>query len=170
LYGASAIPVTGPTVGDEDGYIGEEMGYCTSLAWKNDSDGMLLLAAAFTHGMAVYPVSLPLVKDDNATKPIPRPTALTQLSQTVFLPSFMVARWACPMRKHLSRGWIGLDLCLSFLLKKATTVKTVLGGVNLPLYGVSENDDGSYSFTVLTSTVLSASVDNSSIVDPVGYC
>jgi hypothetical protein len=74
--------VTGPTVGDEDGYIGEEMGHCTSLAWKNDSDGMLLLAAAFTHGMAVYPVSLPLVKDDNATKPIPRPTALTQLSQT----------------------------------------------------------------------------------------
>jgi hypothetical protein len=171
LYGASAIPVTGRTVGDEDGYIGEEKGYCTSLAWKNDSDGILLLAAAFTHGMAVYHVSLPLVKDGNATKPIPRPTALTQLSQTVLLPSFMAARWACPMEK-VSVSWvdIGSELCLSFLLKKETTVKTVLGVVNLPLYGESEDDSASYSFIVLASTVLSASVDNSSIVDPVGYC
>jgi hypothetical protein len=65
---------------------------------------------------------------------------------------------------------IGPDLCLSFLLKKETTVKTVLGVINLPLCGVSEDDNGTYSFTVLTSSVLSALVDNSSIVDPVGYC
>mmetsp|Transcript_12264 Transcript_12264/g.22263 ORF Transcript_12264/g.22263 Transcript_12264/m.22263 type:complete len:127 (-) Transcript_12264:279-659(-) len=123
---------------------------------------MLLFAAAFTHGMAVYHVSLSLVKDDNATKPIPRPTALTQLSQTVLLPSFMAARWACPMEKA-SVSWvdIGPDLCLSFLLKKETAVKTVLGVINLPLYGVSEDDNGAYSLTVLASTVLSASVDNS---------
>lgn len=56
------------------------------------------------------------------------------------------------------------------MLKKETTVKTVLGVVNLPLYGVSEDNNGSYSFTVLASTVLSASVDNSLIVDHVGYC
>ena len=40
----------------------------------------------------------------------------------------------------------------------------------MPLCGVSEDNNGSYSFTVLTSSVLSALVDNSSIVDPVGYC
>jgi hypothetical protein len=131
---------------------------------------MLLLAAAFTHGMAVYHVSLPLVKDDNAMKPIPWPTALMQLSQTVLLLSFMGAYWACPMRKHLSHGWILDRIFVSFLLKKETTVKTVLGVVNLPLCGVSEDDNGSYSFTVLMSSVLSALVDNSSIVDPIGYC
>jgi hypothetical protein len=172
LYGASAIPNAPQTVGDEDGYMTEDKGFCTGLAWMCSSGGgLLLLAAAFTHGMAIYHVSLPLLQEGDATKPIPAPTATTQLSQTVLLPSFVAARWASPVdRASVSWVELGPSPSLSFLLKKDSTVKAVMGVINMPLYGdATEEKITTYPFAVLASSVLSIASTDASVMDLVGY-
>ena len=171
LDGVSAVANATETVGDHDGYISEEKGYCTGLAWMGR--GMLLLGAAFTHGMSVYHVSLPLLVEKgstNSAEPIPEPTASIQLSQTVLLSPFVATRWSSPVERA-SVSWmeLGPSPCLSFLLKEESTVKAVVGVINIPSYGSTEEKITTYPFTVLISSVLSTSPEGSSILDFVGY-
>lgn len=97
----------------------DEVHFCTHLEWKTpDSsyNSLLYLAAAFTNGIAIFHVQLPLLVDfahlsqhtaSDATvvsiakrggmsRPYPKPKASTQLTQTVALRPFCAARWSTP--------------------------------------------------------------------------
>jgi hypothetical protein len=127
--------------------------YCTGLEWirSSDSSGLLLLGAAFSHGMAVFLVSLPLmsmsktpVSDPKLLQSLPAPTASTHLSNTVVLHPMTAARWSETVTSA-SLSWIHfgphVPYGLAFLLEdEGSAVSLIVGTLGVPSYS-SENDD-----------------------------
>jgi hypothetical protein len=158
-------------VGDDGTSKLQDSGHCTHLEWispSSSSSGMLLLAAAFTNGMALYHVSLPLLRDkEGVGRAIPDPTASTQLSQTALLAPFCAARWA--LQTKMARvSWVEsgphTSPCLAFLLERDSAVGVVLGSVDMPLYGESDSGSSPYSFNVIARrTFLSSSTEDDSV-------
>jgi hypothetical protein len=144
--------------------------HCTHLEWispSSSSSAMLLLAAAFSNGMALYHVSVPLLLDkEGVSRAIPDPTASTQLSQTALLAPFCAARWA--LQTKMARvSWVEsgphTSPCLAFLLERDSAVGVVLGCVDMPSYGDADSSSP-YPFNVIARrTVLSSSMDDDSV-------
>jgi len=103
----------------------DDVHFCTHLEWKtpdSSHSSLLFLAAAYTNGIAVFHVKLPVLMDTTQpdpiseassvsggnkrgilTRPIPAPKVSTQLSQTVALRPFCVAHWGAPS------DWCGIS-------------------------------------------------------------
>lgn len=84
-----------------------EVGYCTHLEWSspnlstNPMNCLLLLAASFQGGLLLYHIGLPKIKDKEKRVyvDLKSPTSATQLSSTVALHPFGIARWPAVYHK-----------------------------------------------------------------------
>mmetsp|Transcript_9082 Transcript_9082/g.13252 ORF Transcript_9082/g.13252 Transcript_9082/m.13252 type:complete len:2301 (+) Transcript_9082:206-7108(+) len=104
----------------------EAMHFCTYLEWKTpDSsyNSLLYLAAAFTNGLCIFHINLPILMDTSLpeaisqvsieskartfTRLLPKPRTSTQLAQTVKLYPFSAARWSLPS-DWSSVSWVDL--------------------------------------------------------------
>ena len=110
----------------------DEVHFCTDLEWKTPDSAystLLYLAAAYTHGMAIFHVNLPLLMDTTPpdkmsevsslsenipkrhtgglTRSIPKPTNKTLLMQTVGLRPICATQWSLPMDSS-GISWVDL--------------------------------------------------------------
>jgi hypothetical protein len=122
---------------------------------------LLLLAASFHNGLAVFHVGLPVVSDKSNKGefiPLPEPTASTQLSQTPPLLPISVKRWQ-GIHDYSSVCWIDLgphiNPCLGMTLGQGAESVVLLGTLRLPTYrrGPSGKDE-LISFDLLGSTII----------------
>lgn len=147
----------------DDGMIGnasqDDGGrFCTHLEWKTPDSSyssLLLLAAAFTDGLAVFHVSLPMLVDNaiaekvsksnkniGSTRALPPPDNSTQFEETIALYPFVATRWSIKMDR-CDVSWVDLgphvQPMLAIWLEEAeVSAACMLGVIDLPPIGTSE--------------------------------
>jgi len=140
----------------------QEVRFCTHLEWKSPDSSyssLLLLAAAFTDGLAIFHVSLPMLVDttppedlselgkesskgSGIIRPLPTPKNSMTLEKTIALNPFVATRWSI----HMDRcevSWVDLgphmQPTLAIWLEKAeVSAACLLGVIDLPPMGSSE--------------------------------
>lgn len=135
-----------------------DMNFCTHLEWKapdSSYNSLLYLAAAFTNGLCVFHINLPILMDTSMpeaisqisvesktrsfTRLLPKPRTSTQLAQTVTLYPFSAARWSLTC-DWSSVSWVDLgphcppSLAI-WLEEEDVSTSCVLGAINLEKNG-----------------------------------
>ena len=139
-----------------------ETGFCTRLEWNapdSSYSSLLLLAAAFTNGLAIFHVSLPMLVEVTALENIsevikdgekfgsiirslPCPKNPTSIDKTITLNPFVATRWSI----HMDRcdvSWVDLgphtSPSLAIWLEEAeVSAACMLGVIDLPPLGSPE--------------------------------
>jgi hypothetical protein len=135
-----------------------QVGHCTHLEWMSPKPACLstlaFLAASFQGGIALYHVALPVRVNTTTgvTTEMPPPTSSTQLSQTIAIQPFCMARWGT-VYEQATVAWLDLGPhahpTVSILLQgKDEYKRIVVATCPLPMY--SKDTPGR------TSTVTSA--------------
>lgn len=124
-----------------------DAGMCTNLEWlppQPELSSLLLLAAGFQGGFAVFHVALPYVSDDSSKGkyiPVPLPTQSTQLASTPQIRPFAAVRFTSQLQ-DVSISWLDLsphnNPCLALLLQGRSQDeepgRVVLGAINTVEY------------------------------------
>ena len=139
---------------------------CTNLEWlppQSSLSSLLMLAAGFQGGIAVFHVALPHIADESKTGkyiPVPPPTQTTQLSSTPPIRPFAAVRLPCQLPDvFVSSTDFGPhnNPCLALLLHGRSSDdepgRVVLGALNMMEYRKGTKPKESLaSFRVLAST------------------
>ena len=140
----------------------KDIGFCTGLEWlppQPTSSSMLLLAAAFQNGLAVFNVDLPVTKV--GSKPLSQGTGL---SLSPLLPPIMAKRWQDKHEKSCV-SWIDLGPPQGFSLAVMLLQDSRTGGAARVLFGTMAlssyrkspvSNNGLIPFRVIASKVISA--------------
>ena len=102
----------------------KDAGYYTQLTWQTPHTSMsslLLLAASFQNGLAVFHVGLPVIADTakGEFRPLPEPNQSTIMTQTPSISPLCVKRWQGRHDRSFA-SWLSLgshsSICLAILL------------------------------------------------------
>jgi len=129
--------------GKPSGHDSKNTGFCTHLAWRNtrySGTPVLLIAASFQNGLAVFHAGLPVLSDKkNGTRPLPEPTSSSTLKESPRISPIVAKRWQGKHERSAS-SWIDfgphVNPCLSILLHSGDgqECRFVVGSISIPMY------------------------------------
>jgi hypothetical protein len=115
---------------------------------------LLLLAATFQGGVTMYHVGLPVLqsrlgKEGNTVEALKKPSPSTQLSQTIVIKPFCLARFPGPLHHHGKVAWLDLGPhahpTLAILYNgqgnNVDYARVVVASSILPMYGCKDTAD-----------------------------
>ena len=134
----------------------KNVGFCTHMEWispKPALSSLLFLAAAFQGGVTMYHVALPVFqskkKGSQTIEELKKPSATTQLSQTICVKPFCLARFPGPIYHQGKIAWLDLGphahptvaILLNGQGNNVDYARLVVASCIVPMYGIKDTAD-----------------------------
>eukprot|EP00522_Entomoneis_paludosa_P008904 CAMPEP_0172451960 /NCGR_PEP_ID=MMETSP1065-20121228/9758_1 /TAXON_ID=265537 /ORGANISM="Amphiprora paludosa, Strain CCMP125" /LENGTH=3022 /DNA_ID=CAMNT_0013203931 /DNA_START=83 /DNA_END=9152 /DNA_ORIENTATION=- len=155
--------------GKPSGNDSKNAGFCTHLAWRNPryvGTPVLMIAASFQNGLAIFHVSLPIMSDKKSgVKPLPEPTSGSTVKDSPRILPIVAKRWQ-GKHERSSSAWLDfgphVNPCLSVLLQPSDSkeCRFIVGAISIPLYRRGPmTKEKLLPFRIFTSKVISTDTD-----------